>query len=159
MAGVRKLSDATGALLVEFSANVNTNNGSFYISAPEGAAATYGTRTKGTGFSTGYNHATFAAPITNVIAASYNNSGSGGTPANCVQARINGTAVTGPDAGTNTTAANYGNHPIYIGRRGGSSLPFNGILYTLIIRGTTTTTGTIADFERNLLARRCGVTF
>ena len=47
--------------------------------------------------------------------------------------RINGTqaASSTADQGTGT----YGNYPLFIGRRAGTSLPFNGHLYQLIVRG------------------------
>jgi hypothetical protein len=65
-------------------------------------------------------------------------------------------------AGSNATgdkgSGNFSNSIIYLMARGGSSLRFPGILYTLIIRGAATPEGTIRDFERNLLAKRAGIT-
>jgi hypothetical protein len=43
---------------------------------------------------------------------------------------------------------NFGNYPLYIGRRGGTTLPFNGHLYSLIVRGAATTATRIAQTER-----------
>jgi hypothetical protein len=51
---------------------------------------------------------------------------------------------------------NYANAAVFIGSRSGS-LRLNGLIYTLIIRGATTPTGTIADFEKNLLRLRAGM--
>ena len=49
-----------------------------------------------------------------------------------------------------TGGGNFGNYPLYIGRRNGTSFPFNGRLYSLIIRGTATPDTTIAQVERYL---------
>ncbi|WP_156790606.1 hypothetical protein [Rhodobacter ferrooxidans] len=56
------------------------------------------------------------------------------------------------DQGTGT----FGNHALYIGRRGGTSLPFNGRLYGLALRGASSTTSEIVKTER-YLARKSGV--
>jgi hypothetical protein len=54
-------------------------------------------------------------------------------------------------AGTSGTgdkgAGNFGNYPLYIGSRAGTSLPFNGNLYSLIIRGAQSTDAQIAATE------------
>ena len=51
---------------------------------------------------------------------------------------------------------NYGNHPLYIGRRGGTSHPFNGHIYSLIGVGRLTTESETAAIEKEL-AKRVGV--
>lgn len=51
----------------------------------------------------------------------------------------------------------FGNYPLYIGRRGGSSLPFNGRLYGLIVRGAQSSAAQITSAER-WVAQRTGVT-
>ena len=59
--------------------------------------------------------------------------------------------------GTNTgVTGSFGNFPLYIGRRGGTSLSFNGNLYGLLIRGSLTSeVGTIST-ER-FMATKSGV--
>lgn len=52
---------------------------------------------------------------------------------------------------------NYGNYPLYIGRRAGTSLPFNGHLYSLVGVGRLATESEIAAIEKEL-AKRTGVT-
>ena len=47
------------------------------------------------------------------------------------------------DQGTGT----YGNYPLYIGRRGGTTMPFNGRIYQLIVRGAASNAGQIAAGE------------
>jgi hypothetical protein len=41
---------------------------------------------------------------------------------------------------TSQGTGNYGNYPLYLFRRGGTSLPFNGRLYQLIVAGGTNLT-------------------
>ena len=149
MAGVRKSSDAAAGMIVELGSS--SAAGSFSFLAPNSVSPNgdYYFRSRGTGSS----NATSAksAPSTDVL------SGIGDISGDISSLRINGSvaATSTADQGTGS----YTNNALYIGSRGGSSLRFNGILYTLIVRGATTPTGTIADFEKNLLARRCGVTF
>lgn len=58
-----------------------------------------------------------------------------------------------PLAGT----GNYGNYPLYIGRRAGTSLPFNGHIYSLIGIGRLTTDSETAIIEKEF-AKHAGVT-
>jgi hypothetical protein len=151
MAGVRKNSDAVRGTIVEHGDSWQTVNGSFAIEAPAGTGSNdYRLVSKGTS-SNSQTLTTYTAPITNIITLQ------GNISAPLLIGRINGTQVVSSTASQGT--GNYTSQVILIGRRPSSPLQFNGIIYTLIVRGATTPTGTIADFERNLLARRCGVTF
>ena len=57
----------------------------------------------------------------------------------------------------NQGTGNYGNYPLYIGRRGGSSLPFNGHLYSLIGIGRLTSDSETIALEK-VIDKRVGVT-
>lgn len=138
-AGVRKLSDAAAGLITELSATQASNNGAFNLRGPDNPnATTYDFLSKGTiagaAVATGYS-----SPITNVFCGIGNISGD--------QAilRLNNTQVASSTA--DQGSGNYGNYPLYIGRRGGSSLPFNGRIYSLIIRGAQSTTQQIEQTE------------
>jgi hypothetical protein len=153
MTGVRKNSDALAGIAVELSVNSNTNNGVFAIFAGNLASATgayWTTLSKGTVRAAIESTSTFPSPITNVLSMSAN------ITTDSLIFRSNGTQIgtTSSDQG----AGNFGNYPIHLLSRSGSAR-FSGILYALIIRGVETPTGTIADFERNLLAKRAGITF
>jgi len=65
-----------------------------------------------------------------------------------IKPRVNGAApsLLTIDAGPAGTG-NYGNYPLYIGRRAGASLPFNGRIYQLIVRGAESNAGQIAAGE------------
>lgn len=130
-AGVRKLTDATQGMIVEYSATVDTNNGTFFLMGARsgGGVPNYGFRSKGTTLqdadATGYT-----APITNVLGALGDISGDRAT------LRVNATQVTQSTGDQGT--GNYLAYPLYIGRRGGTSLPFNGHIYGLIVRFSAT---------------------
>ena len=141
-AGVRKLSDAASAILLEYSNDINNYAGTFGM-YPQGigASAAYISGSRGTVYS-GSNFATatpFNAPITNVVTSICAIS----TDKNIL--RINGTQAASSTADQGT--GNYGNYPLYIGRRGGSTLPFNGRLYSLVVCGKLASAAEITATE------------
>jgi hypothetical protein len=141
-------------MLVELSATASSNAGSFYITAPGASGANpYESLSRGSAALNANQQVTVStgtAPDTAVLSTTHDIAG------DLTTARRNGTAFA--NATGDKGSGNFGNYAVFIGSRSGS-LRFNGLIYTLIVRGATTPTGTIADFERNLLARRCGVTF
>lgn len=154
-AGVRKITDTTGlnaSAIVESSAAADANNGSFFLFGRNGfaPAAQYQVGSRGTTFVlAGTNDAAFAAPVTNVV------TGLGDIAGDTATLRIDGVQVA-----QNTSdqgAGNYLTYPLYIGRRAGSTLPFDGHIYGLIVRGASSTTDEITNTEA-YLATRSGVT-
>jgi len=144
--GVTKLSDAAIAVLVELSASRSTNDGSYTVLAPAGPGANYTFSNKGT--SEAGAAATVAAPSTNVLSCI-------GDIANDITTLRNNGAV----AQTNTAnlgTGNYGNYPLYIGRRANSSLPLNGRIYQLIVRGAASNATQISGTEQ-YVAGKTGV--
>jgi len=137
-AGVRKLSDAARGTIVEHSATIASNNGSFHLTAPNAASATFGFESKGTTLTDAV--ATFAAPTTIVV------TGIGDIAGDSTIIRANGTQQDQDTADQGT--GNYLAYPIYIGRRGGTTLPFNGQIYNMIVRfGTNLDAGAITSAE------------
>ena len=128
-AGVRKLSDAAIGTVVELSTTSSTNNGSIGLFAPATGTASlvgkYLLQTRGTSF-VFFDTNGFVAPITNVL------TGLGNISGDSAILRVNGAqaASSTSDQGT----GNYLAYPLYIGRRGGTTLPFNGHLYSLVLR-------------------------
>jgi hypothetical protein len=153
-AGVRKLSDAAQGMLVELSANAGSNNGAFFITAPNNAG-TGNYAVLGRGSTTAfYLPATYSAPITNVVAALYDISGA--TIADQITPRINGVVDRDAPSGTMGTG-NFGNYPLYIGRRASASSPLNGRIYSLIVRGALTS-GDLLTATETYVADETGVT-
>ncbi len=129
-AGVRRV--ANGGIPIELSA-VGSNAGSFYVYAGNRASAAGATWTISSHGSATDNAnqsvettANYNAPLTNLVTGIYDIAG------DSTILRINASQI-GTATGDQGTG-NYGNYPLYIGRRGGTSFPFNGHLYSLIVR-------------------------
>ena len=144
-AGVRKLSDAaTGAILaIGLNGGVaGANNENALLQAPSSASgANYWWRGAGTLTGVQANATGFPAPHTAVITGLIDIS------ADLQSLSINRAA---PILGTGDLGSgNFGTaQNLYIGRRGGTSLPFNGRIYGLIVRfGPNLTTDQIARVE------------
>ena len=147
-AGVRKLSDAAIAVLYELSSNFGANDGTFCMFAPNPAAGNYGFRSRGT--------LTGAVGITSGVSAPVTNSltGLANIAATEMTIRNNGVVIEATTS-ANQGTGNYGNYPLYIGRRGGSSLPFNGQLYSMVIVGKAVTASELTNTE-NFVNRKTG---
>jgi hypothetical protein len=151
-AGVRKLSDAANAMVVETSVSSFTNAGTFSLRAPQSAfGSDYAFTSTGsiTGPTAAQTGSSYAAPITNVI------TGIGAISTDTSILRVNGAqqATSGFDQGS----GNYTAQILYIGRRGGTTLPFNGRIYGLVIRGAASTDAQISAMEK-WMAAKTGIT-
>ena len=152
-AGVRKLSDAVQGSVVELGRGVFLEtSGSFVVNAPAGAGvAGYKTYVQGGSASTlaAETPATFPAPISNVLTMHAD-----------IANKISKLNVNGIDVSATTGAVlngNFGNYPLYIGRRAGQYIPFTGNIYSLIgISRLTTNSETIAI--EKAIAKATGVT-
>ena len=147
-AGVRKLSNATQGMFVELSASAPANTGVFNFQSPSSSLNDYNFANKGTTAQT--VSAVASAPINNVL------SGLGNISGDLATLRIDGTQV-----GQNTSdqgTGNFGNHPLFIGRRNNASLPFNGRDYGIIVVGKTASAAEISSTESYLAANTSGVT-
>jgi hypothetical protein len=147
-AGVRKLSDALGGVVAEIGPNTNTTSGVGLFAPSNIGLQDYAITSRGTATAIAIASG-FAAPTTNVLTAIGDISGDSAI------LRVNGTqaASSTVDQGT----GNYGNYPLYIGRRGGTVAAFNGHIYGLIVRGAATTDAKITQTEK-WLAKKTGVT-
>jgi len=138
-AGVTKSSGAALGMVTELGNRNIVQAGSFSLTAPRNAGAPdYSFIVEGTAV-TDNTIVTYIAPITNVMTAR----GDIAAPLN--QLRVNGAV-----AGTLTTTlgtGNFGNWPLFIGRRNNTNLPFNGRLFSLIVRGAASSATEIADTE------------
>ena len=147
-AGLTKLSDAATAMLVELSADSNANNGSFYLAAPITVGAAYRLQIGGTS-RLSLDTAAYAAPVTQVITAANNIA----TPIATVTVNKTTSVSTPGSQGT----GNFGNYPLFIGRRNNASLPLNGNIYQLIVCGKTLSASELASTEA-YVATKTGVT-
>ncbi len=126
IAGVRKTSDTSIGIIVEASPSATLNSGGFHLLGPSSAGqARYGAAQRGATAAGQITASGYAAPHSAVVAALAN------LTEPLLSLRVNGAEV-----GTSRTATgggDFGNLPIYVGRRAGTSLPFNGFLTSLLI--------------------------
>lgn len=149
-AGVRKLSDVSTGMLCELSANLNINVGCFYLAAPLNVVTkSFAFMVKGTVVSgvpaTSTNN---LAPYSAVLSAK------GDILVSSVSLRSNGVPF---NSSVTLGTGSYGNHPLYIGRRGGIESPFNGHIYSLIGIGRLATDSETIALEK-YIAKNTGVT-
>lgn len=142
-AGVRKLSDAATGVVGELSASSGAAFGVFVMAGPWSPVSKRFTFNNngnaGAVAEAATTSTSFNAPITSIL------TGLGDISGDSSILRVNGVQVASSAA--DQGAGNYGNYPLYIGRRGGASIPFNGQLYGLVIRGALSSTGEIQGSE------------
>ena len=97
-----------------------------------------------------YTNAAVAAPVTSVI------SGLGDINGDRATLRINGTQAAQSTADQGT--GNYLAYPLYIGRRGGTTLPFNGRDYGIIVRFGANLSSSNINRAEYYVAQKTGVT-
>jgi hypothetical protein len=137
-AGVRKLSDAARACIAELGSGGPL--GSFSIFGPTSALSGYNFTSTGSSLASAAQIGGYSSPITSVV------SGIGETATNTAILRVNSNQVA--SSATVQGSGNYNANILYIGRRGGTTLPFNGRIYSLITRfGANLTTGQITSTE------------
>ena len=147
-AAARKLSDAAVGCLVELSSWGGVS-GALSIQAPRTASNNLGAALRDATSVAQYSIDGVASPSSFVLRAMFNISATGIT--NQIGVTANGAtpSLSVSSAGP-VVASALANAPIYIGRRAGTSQPFNGRLYGLLIRGAATPDATIATVERHL---------
>ena len=150
VAGVRKLSDATSQVIIELSANYDAYGNTFvtYITTTE----RFGMSARGpnvwpssVGVSSGY-----IAPISVVYTAIAD-----------IALPIRKLRLLGADVATSSAsigAGNFGNYPLYLFARAGTSQFLNCQFYGAIIRGAQSDTASITQTE-NYMATKTGITF
>lgn len=151
-AGVRKLTDLSDQIIIEHSANLNNNTGAFYLTGAAASSAVHNFVTRGTlpTFGSPASATGLTAPITSVLM------GQGDIAGDVSRIRRNG--VTVATNNLDLGAGNFSAVPLYIGRRAGTTLPFNGQIYSIIVRyGANLSADTIAAAEA-YVAAKTGVT-
>jgi hypothetical protein len=153
-AGVRKLSDAAYQQVIELTSSADTQNGSFGIAVAtntgDASRRTYGFATRGTVQRNLQTIGPHAAPDSSVLTGQLDNAAATGSQ---IVQRRNGQAGNVLGDIEPTSAGNYANSTLFIGRRNGASLAYNGLLFGLVARGVLSSTAEIRQAEK-LLARR-----
>lgn len=142
-AGVTRLSDAAVGVVSELSSNVVLNTGVFGLFVPADSSPVLQFVSGGT-ITAGASKVTSAAPETRVLTGYANIAGQ------VCGLRGEGFVVT---SSATQGVGNYGNHPMYICARAGTSRYFNGRLYSLIVRGAQTGGATVEAVERYIKSK------
>ena len=153
VAGIRKLSDSAFGAVLETGTNYTTPTGGFALFAPLHIATSLGFGVSGgnvfyTGWQSGYE-----APRNSVTSLRLDLSATD-RPSQ-TKFNIDGTWKVIEEG--SAAAGVFANTPIFIGRRAGASLPFNGHLYGLIGISKLTSDAETLSIEKEL-AKRTGVT-
>ena len=154
-AGLRKVDD-TARMLCELSANVNNNNGTFAVVTGNDVDSFYQSSSRGNATSVGTLAAKFTtglypAPDSAVITAQHDIS------ADLSRIRRNGSSAGAIDGTADKGAGNFGNYPLYLFSRAGTSLRWNGNFYGLIIRGAATKQAQLEQTEQWLNSKMGGI--
>ena len=147
-AGVEREQDTIAAVMAELSADAVNNNGAFFLAAPVNSTVRFRFLAGGTARPF-VETTTGTAPQLAVV------SGLSDIPGDNLILRVDGTQV--DQSSTNQGTGNFGNYPLNIGARANaSSLFFDGKLFSLIVRGASSTAPEITNTEA-YLANRSGV--
>ena len=150
--GVTKLADSA-QIIAELSSSISTNTSSFYlVSGTDGGGNGYTSFARGSANvvpSQTALHFTYPAPDVAVLSVKHDISGDLSSMRRNGVIGINGLA----DKGT----GNFGNYPLFIGRRAGTDFSFTGHLYGLIGIGKLASDNETLAIEKEL-AKQVGVT-
>jgi len=146
--GLNVIGSASAAAALELGPDVSSTNGSFLIGAPS-AVADHSLYVRGTTTSirAAVNNISDGDDIiTGLFDISQTVSGSQLIPRlNFVQ--LTGSQITWTPSNTATGVGTFGNLPLYIGARSGGSLPFQGKIYEIVVRGALSTATQVFQTE------------
>lgn len=154
-AGVRKLSDATRGIILGYGAVAPSPGllGVFDVAAPSFELKGYSATIPGETSNFDALDKVSAAPNSAVLTVKMWQSAP--TRDQALTLKVNSIKVL-TYGGESTLPGNLGNLPMFIGRRAGTTLPFNGHIYNLIGVGRLTTDSETAALEK-LIAKNTGV--
>jgi len=149
--GLHVVGSASAAAAIELGADVNSVNGSFLFGAPS-STADHSLYLRGT--------STIAARIDNVVDGDDIMVGlfdiSQATKELELIPRLNRVQLSGSQitwTGTDAGTGNFGNLPLFIGARSGGTLPFQGKIYQVIVRGALTNASDVTQTENLIDAK------
>jgi hypothetical protein len=149
--GLHVVGSASAAAAIELGADVNSVNGSFLFGAPS-STADHSLYLRGT--------STIAARIDNIVDGDDIIVGlfdiSQATKELELIPRLNRVQLSGSQitwTGTNAGTGNFGNLPLYMGARSGGTLPFQGKIYQVIVRGALTNASDVTQTENLIDAK------
>lgn len=151
--GVRKLAGNNNGPVVELTSSFG-NLGAFALIANDGSLANWGLKARPSA-STSYRLTSSGFAETAVITGLWNFTVGSANLSDQLTVRRNG--VPAAASGGGSAAGPFANAPLFIGRRNGTSLPWAGNLYGMLVVGRGVDAQEVAQAER-WLAARTGVT-
>ena len=149
--GLNVVGSASAAVALELGSDVNSVNGSFLIGAPS-ATTDHSLYLRGT--------STIRAAVNNVSDGDDIIIGlfdiSQATKELELIPRLNRVQISGSGitwTGTTAGTGNFGNLPLFIGARSGGSLPYQGKIYQIIVRGALTNASDVSQTENLIDAK------
>jgi hypothetical protein len=149
--GLHVVGSASAAAAIELGSDVNSVNGSFLFGAPS-STADHSLYLRGT--------STIAARVDNIVDGDDIILGlfdiSQATKELELIPRLNRVQLSGSDitwTGTTAGTGNFGNLPLFMGARSGGSLPFQGKIYQVIVRGALTNASDVSQTENLIDAK------
>jgi hypothetical protein len=145
--GLRILQETVTEVILELSFSSGIFAGSFAFVNDGAADSRISFNLKGSGSLAGrVDKSSSVAPATYVTSVVYDLAQP--TRETQISPRVNGVVPTLVGVGAaNAGSGNFGNYQLYIGRRAGTSLPFNGNIYSLIVLGALASTSQITSTE------------
>lgn len=146
VAGVKAGPGTSTGFVCEFSPVTDTNDGSFFLSAPHAGATNYGLRVRGTILTPTAQTASFTASETVLLTARAD------LTTDIRDIRRNGVAVGGGSSDCGT--GNFGNYQMFLMARSGGTVAFNGRIYQKVCRfGAPLDTTSLTELEAFVNAR------
>lgn len=154
IAGLYIASGSGIQMICESSTNYSQNPGAFELSANEISSGSIAFARKADAYNQYKYTAASATPKNTVIGAYFDFSISAASAGVYLRENLNSAGVI--SGGSSQSKSAFGNYPIYIGRRGGSSAAFSGRMYGLCLLGGSIDVSKITKIER-YIAQRLGV--
>jgi len=146
--GARKLTDASQRSLIELGASVDANDGTFQLTAPNGASTSYAIRSRGTNTVTA--EATgFAQPDMAILTGQIDIS------SDLLTLRRNGVQVA--TSSSDQGSSNFANATLFVGARNNASDRFSGHLNSGFIINKILDPLILADYEKYWVGVKAGV--
>ena len=159
LAGARKNSDAAAGTIFELgdpSATAGASGLGSGTTSGDASRRTWNAQHHGGAAQTVAGAAIFTSPVTTVLSALFDRGQA--AQVDEIRLRADGAQQSLTFSNANTASGNLANQPCYIGRRTGSSVPFNGLLFGLVIRAGLPDAGQLAAAEQ-FMAGKTGVSF
>lgn len=140
-------SAGAAAILAELSATTVSNTGSWHVAVPNNATGAINAARRGSGTRGDRSTPAITLPDSLVISTTFDLAGAT-QDTECPYIRVNMIAQALTNGGSaDSGGGNFGNYQVFIGARGGTTLPYSGDLFRMIVIGGTMTAVELSQSE------------